>query len=88
MHGPDGKDYANESLFKEILPGEKVVIQHLSAPRFTLSVSLQPVGTGTQVLWRQEFEDPRVAEAVRPYAEPGNEQNLDRLHAHLRGELA
>lgn len=87
MHGPDGHDYPNESVFGDLVAGQKIVIEHISAPRFVLSVSLQPLNNATQVLWVQEFEDPKVAEAVRHIAEPGNEQNLDRLHQHLRGEL-
>jgi len=69
------------------LTGEKLVIEHISPPRFTLSVFLSPIENGTQVHWVQEFEDPTVAEAVRHIAVPGNEQNLDRLEMHLRGEL-
>ncbi|MGB7597641.1 MAG: SRPBCC family protein [Gallionella sp.] len=87
MHGPDGSNYPNDSVFRELEPGEKIVIQHVSAPHFTLTVSLLPGKEGTQVLWVQEFEDARVAAAIRHIAEPGNEQNLDRLHTHLRGEL-
>jgi uncharacterized protein YndB with AHSA1/START domain len=87
MHGPDGSNHRNESVFIGLEPGKKVVIQHVSPPHFTLTVSLSPSETGTRVLWVQEFEDPRVAAAVRHIAEPGNEQNLDRLHMHLRGEL-
>ena len=87
MHGPDGHDYPNKSVFRELVAGTRLVVEHVSSPRFTLSVSLQPLEEGTQILWIQEFEDPKVAEAVRHVAEPGNEQNLDRLHMHLRGEL-
>jgi uncharacterized protein YndB with AHSA1/START domain len=87
MHGPDGSNYNNESVFIDLEPGRKIVIQHVSPPPFTLTVSLSPNETGTQVLWVQVFEDPKVAAAVRPIAEPGNEQNLDRLQLHLRGEL-
>ena len=87
MHGPDGSNYSNASVFRELEAGKKIVIQHVSPPHFTLSVSLLPDKTGTQVLWVQEFEDPKVAAAIRHIAEPGNEQNLDRLHMHLRGEL-
>ena len=87
MHGPDGSDYRNESVFKELQSGEKIVIQHISPPHFILSVSLLPDKKGTQVLWIQEFEDPKVAEAIRHIAEPGNRQNLDRLHMHLSGKL-
>jgi uncharacterized protein YndB with AHSA1/START domain len=87
MHGPDGSNYSNASVFRELEAGKKIVIQHISPPHFTLSVSLLSDKTGTQVLWVQEFEDPKVAAAIRHIAEPGNEQNLDRLHMHLRGEL-
>ena len=87
MHGPDGSNYSNASVFRELEAGKKIVIQHVSPPHFTLSVSLLPDKTGTQVLWVQEFEDPKVAASIRHIAEPGNEQNLDRLHMHLRGEL-
>lgn len=85
MHGPDGHDYPNTCVFRNLAAGEKLVIEHISAPRFTLSVSLSPSEEGTQVVWVQAFDDPAVAEAVRHIAEPGNEQNLDRLHMHLRG---
>jgi uncharacterized protein YndB with AHSA1/START domain len=87
MHGPDGSNYRNESVFVGLEPGKRIVIQHVSPPHFTLTVSLSPSKTGTQVLWVSEFEDPRVAAAIRHIAEPGMEQNLDRLEMHLRGEL-
>lgn len=87
MRGPDGHNYPNENLFQELVSGERVVIQHISAPRFTLKVSLLPHAIGTQILWVQEFEDPAVADAVRHIVEPSNEQNLDRLELNLRGKL-
>lgn len=87
MHGPDGHDYPNKSVFRDLVAGKKVVIEHTSAPWFTLSVSLSQVDQGTQIQWIQTFEDPKVADAVRHISEPGNEQNLDRLHLLLRGEL-
>ncbi len=84
MIGPDGKIYRNESVFQAIEPDQKVVIHHVSAPRFVLTVSLQGTSGGTLVAWEQVFEDPAVAEAVRPIVEPANEQNLDRLAAEVR----
>ena len=87
MHSSDGHNYPNESLFKELVAGERIVIQHVSAPNFTLTISLSPIKVGTQLKWVQEFEDPKGADAIRHIAEPSNEQNLDRLEMHLRGEL-
>lgn len=86
MHGPDGKNFPNVNVFKEIQPGSRIVISHVLAPLFTLTVSLTPRADGTEILWVQEFENAAVADAVRRIAGPGNEQNLDRLHRVLRGE--
>src|SRR5512145_990205 len=41
MHGPGGKHFRNESEFAEIEPPRKVVIQHLSEPRYRLTVLLE-----------------------------------------------
>jgi len=83
MHGPDGSDYPNESVFAEIEAARKVVIDHVNAPRFRLTIDLQPSAAGTLVPWVQVFEDAAVAEAVRHIVEPSNEQNLNRLMAEL-----
>jgi len=88
MHGPDGAKYWNESTFLEIERDRKVVIQHLSAPRFRLTVTLAPRGAATWLAWEQAFEDPAVAEAVRHIVVPANEQNLDRLAAELARDAA
>jgi len=79
MHGPDGKDYANESVFAELVPGRAVVIEHVCAPHFTLAVTLAPAAGGTHLSWAQVFDDAVTARAVERIAGPGNEQNLDRL---------
>ena len=87
MHGPDGVNYLNENVFMGLEPGIKIVIRHVSPPHFTLSVSLLPEEKGTRILWASVFDDPKVLAAIRHFAEPGAEQNLDRLLMHLRGEL-
>jgi len=84
MVGPDGKRYRNESAFADIVPGARVRIDHISPPRFVLTIALTPAGSGTHLSWEQAFEDPAVAASVRRIVEPANEQNLDRLAAELR----
>jgi uncharacterized protein YndB with AHSA1/START domain len=83
MHGPDGASYRNESVFAEIESGRRVVIDHVSPPRFTLLVELSASEGGTLVRWVQTFEDAAVAAAVRHIVEPANEQNLTRLAAEV-----
>lgn len=79
MHGPGGENYPNLSEFVEIVPNALVRIQHLSAPRFVLTIRLTARADGTLVTWEQEFADAKVAEGIRHIVEPANEQNLDRL---------
>lgn len=82
MHGPDGRDYPNESEFVEITP-TLVRLRHVCAPFFELRIGLTATAGGTLVDWRQTFDDPQVAAAVRAIVEPANEQNLDRLAAEV-----
>lgn len=79
MHGPDGHHYANESVFVEIGIPHKVIVHHVSEPRFHLTIGLSPSPAGTVVTWIQAFENPEVAGRVAHVVVPANEQNLDRL---------
>ena len=84
MHGPDEKDYPNESVIREIEPSSRIVIHHVSLPRYLLTVTLEPTDDGgTVVGWDQEFENPDVARGLKRIVEPANEQNLDRLTAEV-----
>jgi uncharacterized protein YndB with AHSA1/START domain len=83
MHGPDGANYPNESVFAEIEPSAKVVVDHVAAPIFRLTVSLAPSADGTTVTWVQVFESAEVASRIEHIVIPANEQNLDRLTAEV-----
>lgn len=83
MHGPDGKNYPNESVLDSLDEPSRVVIRHVSLPRYVLTVTLTEREGGTEVDWNQQFEDPVAAARLRHIVEPANEQNLDRLAALL-----
>jgi uncharacterized protein YndB with AHSA1/START domain len=83
MHGPNGANYPNESVFREIQPDTKIVIEHVVNPRFTLTITLTARGSQTHLAWHQEFESPETAAKLRPICETANEQNLDRLQSLL-----
>lgn len=85
MHGPDGTDYPNASVFREIESDAKVVIEHVKGHWFRLTVSLSARGEHTHLTWIQEFESQEVAAKLRHIVVPANEQNLDRLEALLAG---
>jgi uncharacterized protein YndB with AHSA1/START domain len=86
MHGPDGTNYPNVSVFSTIVKDYRVVITHQSNPKFALTIllsaSTQHPG-GTLVGWTQVFEDADVAKAVAHIVEPANEQNLSRMAAEV-----
>ena len=83
MHGPDGRNYPNESVFAEIVPAKKVVIQHVSEPKFRLTITLTPSAAGTLLSWSQAFENEELGRSIEPIIVPANEQNLDRLTAEV-----
>jgi uncharacterized protein YndB with AHSA1/START domain len=85
FHGPDGTDYPNESVFREIVAPERVVIEHLSeGHHFFLTITLAPEGRKTRVGWRQEFDTAEHRDRIAEFVLPANEQNLDRLTAEVR----
>lgn len=84
MHGPNGKHYPNESVFRDIEPSRKIVIHHVSQPRYLLTINLELTDSGgTLVRWEQDFENPKVASGIEHIVVPANEQNLDRLSAEV-----
>lgn len=83
MHGPDGKDYPNRSVFHAVEAPARIVLEHENAPHFELLITLSAEAGGTRLDWRMRFDDATTREAVARYAVPANEQNFDRLQAEL-----
>src|SRR5580698_7671669 len=48
MHGPDGTDYKNKSVFKEVIDREKIVFEHI-APNFIATIEFKSDGNKTQL---------------------------------------
>ena len=83
MHGPDGTSYPNENLFEDIVVPTRVVIRHVSEPRFRLTIALSANAGGTRVSWAQAFDSAETARRIEHIVVPANEQNLDRLAAEV-----
>ena len=79
MHGPNGVDYPNESVFVEVRRPERLVIDHLSLPHFRLEITLLAQDGGTLLTWRMTFETQQVRDQVKAVVVPANEENFDRL---------
>ena len=83
MHGPDGKDYPNESRFTRIVQDQLFEVEHLSGHHFVLTLELQPHAEGTRVMWRQTFDTNEHYEQLAKFVAEANEQNLERLAAEV-----
>jgi uncharacterized protein YndB with AHSA1/START domain len=84
MHGPDGKDYPNESRFTRVVADQVFEIEHLSGHHFFLTIELVPVRGGTEVKWQQTFDTAEHYKQIAQFVASANEQNLDRLATEVR----
>lgn len=89
MHGPDGTDYKNKSIFKEIVLHKKLVYEHISGPRFTATIQFEAQGNKTSVHWHMLFESrEQFIEVVKTFkADEGLKQNIDKLNSYLQAQL-
>ena len=84
MHGPDGQDYPNESVFREVTP-QRIVLDHLSGHHFEMTITLTAQGGDkTLVGWRQLFDTAEERARIAPFVLVANEQNLARLAAEVQ----
>ncbi|QJD85595.1 SRPBCC family protein [Cohnella herbarum] len=88
MHGPNGVDYPNHSVFVEIVPSERIVLDHLSGHEFRVVATFEGLDESrTRVTFRQRFKLKEEFEEAKTYCIEANEQNFDRL-GKLLSELA
>ncbi len=83
MHGPDGKDYPNESRFRRLVTGRLFEIEHFSGHHFVLTIELVRHACGTAVNWQQAFDTVEHYERIAAFVATANEQNLERLAAEV-----
>ena len=83
MHGPDGRDYVNQSIFREIVIAKKIVIEHLNAPHFILTVTLEEIKNKTKISWSMLFDSAETRNSIAAFVEDANEQNFDRLEKEI-----
>ena len=84
MHGPDGTNYPNKSIYKEIIPFEKIVFEHIN-PHFFTTVIFTKHGEGTEIDWSMLFDSAEMLETIvkAHKADEGLKQNLEKLSAYL-----
>jgi len=84
MHGPNGADYPNEKEFLEVIPGRKVSFHHVQPMHdFTMTLDFTPESGSTRLTWTMQFVN-SPEEKLRAFILNANEENFDRLAAHLQ----
>jgi uncharacterized protein YndB with AHSA1/START domain len=89
MHGPDGRDYTNKAVYREVTKPSRLTYSHISGPLFEAEIDFIDRGEKTEVRMRMIFESAelrnRVAEEFG--AVEGMHQTMDKLQATLRRSL-
>lgn len=80
MHGPNGGNYQNESVFVEIKEPERIVLHHVSNPQFLLTANFEDADNNkTKLVFEQQFNTVEEYNKIKLYAVDANEENMDRL---------
>ena len=90
MHGPDGTDYKNKSVFKEIVKYKRIVYEHVSGPKFTATIEFEKQGDKTFLKWHMLFETTEeFIRTVKTFkADEGLKQNVEKLQVYLDNQPA
>jgi PhnB protein len=89
MHGPDGTDYKNKSIYKEIIKPERIVFEHVS-PKFTATITFEEKNGKTLLTWNMLFETKEQFEkVVKTFkADEGLKQNVVKLEDYLQAQFS
>ena len=86
MHGPDGTDYKNRSIYKEVTKPERIVYNHVSGPKFQSTITFVEKENKTLLTIRMLFETVEEKEnTIKVFkADEGLKQNIYKLEGYLR----
>jgi uncharacterized protein YndB with AHSA1/START domain len=88
MHGPDGTDYPNKSVYVEVVRPQRIVYDHVSGPKFRMTATFdEEPGNKTRLTVRMVFETAALRDktATEFGAVDGLKQTLGRLGEKLAG---
>ncbi|MDC6364374.1 MULTISPECIES: SRPBCC domain-containing protein [Flavobacteriaceae] len=84
MHGPDGTNYPNRSIYKEIVLHKKIVFEHFN-PHFITTVVFEPNGEETHMSWTAVFDSEEILQTIikAHKADEGMKQNIAKLENYI-----
>lgn len=84
MHGPDGTNYPNESVFLEIKEPTLFSFDHLSGHFFRVITNFEALtGSTTRITFRMIFDTKEERDSLLSIIPEKNEESFDRMEAEL-----
>jgi len=84
MHGPEKGNYENSSVFKVVKPNELVSWKRVSQPLFDMEIAFEKIDDAkSRISFRMIFATAEECNKIKPFAEPKNEENFDRLEKEI-----
>lgn len=87
MHGPDGRDYQNKIIYKEVVPHKKLVLEYHTTATHVTTIELEERGQQTLLKWHMSIESEELLiQLVKNFkADKGLEQTVEKWNGYLRG---
>ena len=84
MNGPDGTNYPNRTIFREVVQYKKLVHEHFD-PNFIAIIEFEPQGNKTLLNWYKLYETKELFEMVENHykTNEGFKQTVERLNSYL-----
>ncbi len=84
MHGPDGKNYPNRTIFREVVRHKKIVHEHFD-PNFIAIIEFEKQGDKTLLHWYKLYETKELFEMVEKHhkTNEGFKQTVAKLNTYL-----
>jgi uncharacterized protein YndB with AHSA1/START domain len=88
MHGPDGTDYVNKSIFKEIIEFKRISYEHFN-PHIIATIDFEADGEQTHLNWHMLFDSEEILQTIvkAHNAAEGLKQNVEKLSMYLANQL-
>jgi uncharacterized protein YndB with AHSA1/START domain len=87
MRGPDGTDYENRIIYKEVVKYERLVLEYQTTPKHLTTVEFEAQGERTIMKWHMTFESKdQLIHFVKEFkVDKGLEQNVEKWNQYLLG---
>lgn len=88
MHGPDGTDYVNKSIFKEVIEFKRISYEHFN-PHIIATIDFKADGEKTHLNWHMLFDSEEILQTIvkAHNAAEGLKQNVEKLSVYLANKL-